>query len=260
MVWAERRKLAYTSGVLVFLGLVAVLMVRSATSEVATCFDHKKNGDETNVDCGGGCLQYCPNELAEPKVRWVRSFEVSPGVVHAIAYIEHSYPGASAKAAQYQFKLYDANNVLITTRDGTTYIGPMGRTALVETLIQTGNIPVATTRFSFVPPVPWEKSDPAFSQVVIKTDRTLLEKFSGGTRLTATLENKSRYAFSTIDVVAILYDANDNAITTSKALLPSLPALGTQTVYFTWPQSIDPKAVRTIEIIPRFNPFTATAL
>lgn len=205
-------------------------------------------------------MQYCPNELLDPKVRWVRTFEVTPGVVHAVAYIEHSYPAASAKNVKYQFRLYDTNNVLIVERQGTTYLGPMGRTAIVETLIPTGNIPVAVTRFSFVSPVPWQKSDSAFSQVVIKTDRTVLENFSGGTRLTAILDNQSRYSFSNFDVVAILYDANDNAITSSKILLPSLQAQSSETVYFTWPLNIDPKSVLTLEIIPRFNPFSASEL
>lgn len=243
-----------------FFSLVGFLIFHKVTNVAPTCFDHKKNGDETNVDCGGGCLQYCPNELTDPKVRWVRSFEITPGVVHAIAYIEHSYPVASAKTVGYSFKLYDAKNVLITERTGTTYLGPMGRTAIVETLIPTGNIPVATTRFSFVDPIPWEKTDASFSQVVIKTDRTLLEKFSGGLRLTATLENKSRYSFTNMDVVAVLYDKNDNAITTSKILLPSLPAQSSQVVYFTWPLSIDATSVRTVEVLPRVNPFSATPL
>lgn len=248
------------SGLLVFLGLIAFLIFHKVTNVVPTCFDHKKNGGETNVDCGGACLQYCANELTDPKVRWARSFEITPGVVHAIAYIEHSYPAASVEKMGYTFKLYDAKNVLITERSGATYLGPMGRTAIVETLIPTGNIAVASTRLSFTDPIPWQKIDPVFSQVVIKTDRTLLEKFSEGTRLTVTIENKSRYSFSGIDVVAILYDKNDNAVTTSKVLLPTLPALDSQTVYFTWPSSIDPKTIRTIEVVPRFNPFSAEAL
>lgn len=260
MVWAQRRKMAYMSGLLTFLFVVAFFVFQSVTNVVPTCFDNKKNGGETNVDCGGKCLQYCPNELLDPKVRWVRTFEVTPGVVHAVAYIEHSYPAASAKNVKYQFRLYDTNNVLIVERQGTTYLGPMGRTAIVETLIPTGNIPVAVTRFSFVSPVPWQKSDSAFSQVVIKTDRTVLENFSGGTRLTAILDNQSRYSFSNFDVVAILYDANDNAITSSKILLPSLQAQSSETVYFTWPLNIDPKSVLTLEIIPRFNPFSASEL
>jgi hypothetical protein len=95
---------------------------------------------------------------------------------------------------------------------------------------------------------------------VIKTDRNILEAFDGGLRLTATLENKSRFSFENIDVVAILYDENDNAITMSKILLPNISGLSNQTVYFTWPEKIDLKRVRTIEIIPRINPFKSSEI
>lgn len=260
MSWAQRRKLTYILGLLFFLGIVSFLIIRSSSNNIATCFDNKKNGGEVGVDCGGSCLQYCPNELLEPKVRWTRSFVISPGVVHSVAYIEHSYPVASARKVGYTFKLYDANNVLIIERSGTTYLGPMGRSAIVETLIPTGNIDVAVTRFSFVSPIPWEKSDIDFSQTVIKTDRSNLETFEGGLRLTVNLENKSRYSFYDFDTVAVLYDNKDNAITTSKILVPLLEAESSKTVYFTWPVSIKPSDIRNIEVIPRFNPFSSKAL
>ncbi len=260
MVWAQRRKLTYMSGVILFFGIIGFFIVRHYTNVPPTCFDNKRNGGEVGVDCGGACLQYCPNELADPKLRWSRSFEVTPGIVHAVAYIEHGYPTSSAEKVRYQFKLYDEKNSIITERIGETYLGPMGRTAIVESLVPTGNIKVATTRFTFLPPIPWEKSDPIFSQIVIKTDRTLLESYTGGLRLTATLENQSRYSFENIDAVALLYDSSDNVITASKILVPSLVGLGKQTVYFTWPNRIDPKTVRTIEVIPRFNPFSATQI
>lgn len=260
MVWAQRRRMTYMGGLLVFLLVVGFSILHKTTNVAPTCFDNKKNGGEAGVDCGGTCLQYCPNELADPKVRWVRSFEITPGIVHAIAYIEHSYPASSVKNMKYLFKLYDEKNSLITERTGTTYLGPMGRTAIVETLIPTGNSTVATTRFSFISPIPWERSASEFSQVVIKTDRTILENYNGGTRLTATLENQSRYEFNNLDTVAILYDSNDNSITVSKTLVPQLGAMAKQTIYFTWPFIIDPKEVRSIEVIPRTNPFSATAI
>lgn len=257
MVWAERRKLVYMSGVLLFFGIVGFYIYHKATSVPPTCFDNKRNGGESGVDCGGACLQYCPNELADPKVRWRRSFEVTPGIVTAVAYVEHGYPTSSAEKVRYQFKLYDEKNSIIIERIGETYLGPMGRTAIVESLIPTGNIKVATTRFEFLPPIPWVKSDPVFSQIVIKTDNTLLEAYSGGTRLTVTLDNQSRYSFANMDAVALLYDSSDNVITASKILVPKLSGLAKQTVYFTWPNKIDPKSVRAIEVVPRFNPFSA---
>lgn len=240
--------------------LIAGVFLWKTTQKIPTCFDGKKNGGESGIDCGGSCLQYCPYELEQPKIRWVRSFEVSPGVVHAVAYIEHSYPGAAARRATYQFKLYDEKNSLITERVGEAVIGPMGRTALIETLIPTGNSSVASTRFSFIAPVPWEKISSEYAQVVIKTDRTVLENFNGGTRLTATVENKSRNSFTAMDIAVLLYDKNGNTITVSKTVLPSLQALDTAVVYFTWPSVIPLQSVSRIEIIPRINPFTATSL
>ncbi len=260
MYWARRRKAQYLGGLILFLGIVGLLVFRSVTNVTPTCFDNKKNGEEVGIDCGGKCLQYCPNELSEPKLRWARSFVISKGVVHSVAYIEHSYPTASAQKVDYIFKLYDADNALITERQGSTYLGPMGRSAIVETLIPTGNIEVANTRFSFIPPVAWEKSDVNFSQVVIKTDRSNIENFDNGTRLTVNLDNKSRYNFTSFDVVAILYDNKDNAITASKIFVPSLSAESVQSVYFTWPSKIDLKNVRNIEVIPRFNPFSSESL
>ncbi len=259
MNWAQRRKLAYLMAVLLVLATALSLVVREATKVTPTCYDRKQNQGEVGVDCGGPCTFYCRDELADPKVRWVRTFEIRPGVVHAVAYIEHTYPTAAARTMRYSFKLYDANNTLITERTGTTFLGPMGRSAIAETLIQTGNVVPARVAFAVLPTLPWEKIPVSYSQVVLKTDRTLLESFEGGTRLTATIENTSRISFRDLDVVAILYDKDDNAVTASKAYLALLRGETAQDVIFTWPFAMPVPIVR-IEILPRANPFTSTPL
>lgn len=259
MTWSEKRKLSLLGIVFSVIAAAVYIVIHQAVTVAPTCYDNKRNGNEVGVDCGGSCTFYCKNELAEPKVRWVRTFEITPGIVHAVAYIQHSYPVAGARALRYQFKIYDEKNTLITERTGSTFLGPMGETAIVETLIPVGNVTPAVTRFSFLPPVPWEKIAPDFSNVVIKTDKYVLEPFTGGTRLTVTLDNKSRYSFTDLDVVAILYDASGNAITASKVLVPSVTGLSQQTAYFTWPFTIRVPVSR-VEVIPRFNPFTARAL
>ncbi len=264
MDWAERRKLTYVALVLVFFGVVAFAIIHNVTNITPTCFDHKQNGNETGVDCGGGCNVYCPSQLADPVIEWVRVFPVTPGLVDAVAYITHDYPIASAKSVGYEFKLYDADNNQIADRTGTTFLGPAGNSAIVETLIPIANGTVSLARFSFVDPISWKKVSPNFSQVVINTDHNTISTFSsavpGGvaTRLTATLQNQSRFNFSNLDVVAIFYDKDGNAITASKELLPSLSGLQSTTMYFTWPYSI--ANIARVEIIPRFNPFNATSL
>jgi len=257
MTWSQRRQFLYISSFFFVVAVVAFILIRNATHVEPTCFDRRKNADEVGVDCGGRCVFYCKNELAAPTVRWERFFEVTPGIVHAVAYIEHSYPTAAVKEVPYVFKLYDAKNNIVTERTGTTYIGPMGRSAIVETLIPVGNIAPAIARFSFTGDIVWEKIPVSFSQIVIKTDRYVLEADGNLTRLTATLENLSRTAFSDMEVVAILYDKNDNAIAVSKALLKQLPSQGTKIVYFTWPDAKLKKETMRVEVLPRTNPFKA---
>lgn len=264
MDWAQRRKLLYILLVLAFFGAIAFAFVYKALNVPAACTDQKKNGDEKGVDCGGSCNKYCANELSDPIVQWVRVFPVTPGIVHAVAYIQHGYPTSAARNVGYEFKLYDDKNNLLATRKGSTFLGIAGTSAIVETLIPIENGDVSLARFSFDDPLSWEKVPATFSQTVVDTSRTLVETFNNGgtivpsTRLTATLQNKSRLNFTNVDVVAIFYDKDGNAITSSKVLLPSLPALQTKVVYFTWPYPV--RNVARTEIIPRLNPFTAQSI
>lgn len=262
MNWAQRRKLTYITIVLVCFGLFAFLVIHKATAVIPTCFDNKKDGTETGVDCGGTCNTYCANELSDPIVEWARAFPVTPGISNAVAYIQHNHPFAIAENVQYEFKFYDSNNTLLGTRTGSTFLGPAGDSAIVETLIPIDSSKVALVRFSFIDPIHWQKASVAASQVVINTDRHSVQAFAIGaklnTRLTAVLQNQSRDTFTNMDVVAIFYDQDGNAITASKILLPELDALQDKTVYFTWPYAINKDA--QVEIIPRFNPFSAQAL
>jgi hypothetical protein len=269
MNWAERRKLTYIAIVVVFFAVIAFAIFHKVTNVPTSCFDHKQNGDEVGVDCGGSCNIYCSNQLPDPVVEWVRVFPVTPGIVDAVAYIQNSNPNAGAANVSYDFKLYDSNNTVLAERAGTTYLGPAGQTAIAETLIHiTGTVAVA--RFTFNDPLHWQKISPDFSQVVINTDVHSLAPYTYGTasatsiptqtstRLTTTLQNQSRYNYTNTDVIAIFYDAQGNAITASKIVVPRLAALQNRVAYFTWPYAI-PNIART-QIITRFNPFTAQAL
>ena len=265
MNWAERRRLTYMTIVLAVLGMIGFLLFRQFTNIEPTCFDGRKNGIEIGIDCGGGCALYCANELPSPKVRWVRSFPVTSTFAQAVAYIEHSNATAASPMLTYTFKLYDAQNTVIAEKTGTTFLGPLGRTAIAsDTLIPTGSVPVARTTITFGEPIQWSKISTNLITTGIKADRTMIENYSysptqNGTRLTAVLDNGSRYNFSNLDVVAVLYDKDENVITASKILLPELSALGSKTVTFTWPFPLTTPVFRT-EIIPRFNPFTAKSL
>lgn len=260
MTWAERRKLFYIFITLLIIGGLAYFVYVRYISVPPTCFDGRKNGDELAVDCGGSCALYCPIQVTNPKVLWARTFPMTQTVSHAIAMIEHNNITAAARQVEYTFTLYDEKNNVITERTGKTFIGVVGRTAIVETLIPTEGVSVARTTLRFSEPIAWEKIPLVFSQAVVTADRFFVEEYSygvdnrRGTRLSATINNESEYIFSNFDAVAILYDKAGNALTTSKVLIPQIAAKSKRDILFTWPFSVS-NLVDRVEVIPRINPF-----
>lgn len=255
MTWAARRKLLYSAIVLAVFGLFLFLVLRSALDKAPTCFDRRQNGDEFGVDCGGSCARYCEGMVSDPKIRWRRTFPIAEGLAHAVAYIEHSNPNAALREIQYEFRVFDEKNELITTRTGTTFLGTLGRTAIIEPLLSIGDRVPAVTNFEINKMSFWERPSAESNKILIKTDRTDIE--SAGlnlTKVSAELSNQSSVKLKNIQVIAILYDAKDNAITASKTELPELPAFSKRMVYFSWPLDLD-TIINRVEIIPRVNPF-----
>ncbi len=255
MDWAARRRFFYLSVMGLFIGTIAVLMFRHTLVQAPSCFDGKQNGDETGTDCGGSCARYCPATLALPTVQWARTFPITAGFAHAVAYLENNYPNAGIRNVQYQFSLFDANNELITSRSGSTFIAGVGHTVIIEPLIQIGNQVPVVTRFSITGADNWEKLPTTVQNVTLKTDRTSLEELATTTRLTAVLSNTGTMPLANVPVVAILYDAQDNAITASKTEILSVAPGEQIQAYFTWPFILS-QSVARIEIVPRINPFS----
>ncbi len=258
MEWSTRRKIMIIVTVsTVVLGTLFFLFKDSILRE-PSCFDGRKNGEEGGVDCGGRCALYCPETQLPVRVRWSRSFPIAKGVVHAVAYIEHTNNNAGSRVVPYEFTLLDANNVIILKKQGSTMLGVSGKTAIVETLIETPIIPTTTT-FTFLQTPVWERIDPELSLLRIKTDRYTIESFSLGTRLSMVLENESLVSLKDLEVVVIVYGDNDTAQTVTSVRVPELLAESKKTVFATWPFRFKEEVSR-VEIIPRIHPFPSPTL
>lgn len=275
MNWAQRKKMMYLSLLSLFILSIGVLIYFKYFNVEPTCFDRRKNGDERGVDCGGSCVLYCAYELSSPKILWTRTFLMSPTAAHSVAMVEHNNITAVSNKIDYTFKFYNSENILIGERSGTSFLGPIGRTAIAETFItdkdlfqaeETEENPapkvtdIVRTTFEIKEPIVWYRIDPSFTQIVINTERHYLENFSYSTsaqtqsRLSAILKNESKYNFKNIEAVAVLYDSSGNAITTSKLSIPELKALQQQNIVFTWPYPYQGQSVRS-EIYVRTNIF-----
>jgi hypothetical protein len=203
------------------------------------------------VDKGGPCALLDERQLSPSAALWARAFRVRDGSYNAVAYIQNPNQNAGVRSVEYEFSLYDADNVLIAEVRGTTYIMPGGVTPVFEGAIDTGQRLVAHTYFDFTEPLKWERLENAAAPVAINDKR--LEGATAEPRMSATASNLSVTPRGPIEFVAVVFDPAGNAFAASRTALTRLGDNESQPITFTWP---DPFriSVGRIDIVPRIAP------
>ncbi|MCR4330742.1 MAG: hypothetical protein NUV49_02590 [Patescibacteria group bacterium] len=255
MSWASKRKFLYSLLVLIFISVVIAIPTYSALNKAPTCVDNKQNGEEIGVDCGGPCDKLCPSQTSELIVHWSRGFRVADGIYDVVAYVENVNTKAGIESIIYKFKLYDENNILIEEKLGKTYVGPNEQFAVFESGIRTGQRIPKRVFFEFKPDPEWKRIEIPLDEIVhISIRNQQITDAVTKPRLKALLVNDKPLPVSNIEVVAILYDIEDNAIAVSATHVDGIDKNGTQQVSFTWQEPFGVNPVR-ISVIPRVNFF-----
>jgi len=242
MPWSSMRQL------LIALVVGAVLFVLGATAyftfiyRAPSCTDGVQNQGEEGVDCGGACTRLC----VQPNVStlWSRSVAVAPGVYHAVALIKN--PDTSAAGTfPYTVSLFDAENILVATREGSFTILPGEIAPLFEANIITGErVPVRT--FVDIGPGVFDRME-RVSPPVRSLSFNVNEKTGV---VTATVENQTLFPIDDVVVTALLYDSTGLLVRASETLVERLEARERRTLVFTWQEPFEKKPAE-IDIIPR---------
>jgi Mg-chelatase subunit ChlD len=242
MEWATRRKLQYTSIIIAVIVIFFVIPFYAFIYKAPTCFDGFKNAEETGIDCGGACKLLCSAQIAEPISRWdPRVFKVTTGVYSVVAYLENQNVTAEVLSAPYKFSLYDKDNVLITTREGTTFI-PRGQNfAIFEGNIQVGERIPTRASFEFGKDLVWLKNTDPKPDLTITSKALSNENVSP--RVDASVKNNTLSRVSNIELVVMILDSTGNAIGASRTFIESLEKDQIEQVVFTWPQPFATKSV-----------------
>ncbi len=242
--WAFMRRVQYGTGFGLFWVLVFTTVYFKYIHEEPTCFDTKQNGEEVGIDCGGSCKRICAFSVITPEATWARSFRVHDGQYNAVAYIENKNKVAASPEVSYTFSLYDAGG-LIVERSGKTILPPDSVYPVFEARIDTqGRIPTQT--FITLEPVDlWLPATAGRDQFTV-TNRTLFEA-DGTPKLEATIKNNALTQADQVEVVATIFDAKHNALTSSRTFIDKLQPRSEATAVFTWPEPIA-KTVRSCEV------------
>jgi len=242
--WAFWRRVQYLIGVLFVLVLVGTGTYFSFFYETANCFDGSQNGDERGVDCGGSCTRICVADTFKPRVLWAKSFRVTDGQYNAVAYIENINSEAGSPEVSYTLSLYDSTG-LITQRSGTTVLPPDSVYPLFEGRILTeGRVPTKTV-VELEDPELWLPAEVGREQFVVES-RQLMDVDSMP-RLEAQITNNELTEAKDVEIIATIFDAARNALTSSRTVVEHFAPKTTETVFFTWPEPIA-KTLRSCEV------------
>lgn len=253
--WNIRHKLIYF-GIVAGIILVGLFMlIWPSLNRQPTCFDRKQNGDESGVDCGGSCFQVCSAEAYKLVTLWARAFPVTESTYNLMAYVENQNREAGVVKISYEFRVYDEGNIFLGRREGSTFISSNDRTAIFEGGIDLGNKVPGRVDFTFTSVPVWTKitREQRNSLAVSVEDKVLVDATTDP-KLTARVANNTLRDMRRVDVYAILYDANDNVLTTSKTFIDMLPKNQKVPIVFTWPQPFEVTPAR-IDIFPQVNIF-----
>jgi len=257
MSWGSKRKFIYGGIVVIFFLGAVFLFSYPYINKASTCVDGTKNGDEVGVDCGGSCSRICSFEADQLSLLWTRSFKISNGRYNVVAYLENQNQDAAVYKIKYRFRFADKDNLYIGSREGETSIPPSRKFAIFEPSVGVGHsVPVYTT-FEFLESPVWVKvEENKLSQLkVLVSDISLINEDTSP-RLSATIKNSSLFTIPDLNAVAILYDADGNAISASRTYFEFLKAEENKTINFTWPEPFSKKVVLS-EIVPMYNVFLA---
>lgn len=254
MSWASNRKFTYLSGFFLFVGLILFFILYPIFHKDPTCFDGKKNGEETGLDCGGICQKMCPEDVSDPVVLWNRIFHVSYDSYNLLAYIENQNKNSAVVEVPYEFRVYDVDNKLIGRREGSTYIPPNQRFAIFEARFNAGEAIPKSVTFNFTGSFIWWKKNPTIQTLPIKVDRITTGDDLNSPTLNARVTNDSIYDLPEFEVITILYDKEGNAVNASKTYKKGLKSNNSLNLFFTWPNPFSGVPV-VKDVLLQVNPF-----
>lgn len=248
--WAikQRSKIVIFFSVVIF--TIVAVYIQINTYKAPSCFDNILNQDEYGVDCGGVCELMCQSQIQPLRTLWTRSYRVSDTLWSAFAYIENPNPKAHVSEARYRFKVYNRDNELIGEREDTTFITHEIVVPVYAKRIDLGGEIPFRTEFEWVEPLTWLRVDDVYD---VALEEQKLENIGTVPTLTATLVNKGPYVLEKIEVTAIIYDVDKNAVAVSKTLVDMLGSRGKRQVVFSWPKSFETKPERW-EFVARIPP------
>ncbi len=248
MSWSSKRKTSIILVVVIILVILFAFIGYKIIYRAPTCNDGYQNQGETGIDCGGPCSLVCSSEALSPVVTWKRLFLVGSNVYNAVAYIENPNANAGANNVGYRLRVFNSDGISIYERHGETIIPAKRSVPILETGIALGSQTPVRIEFVFEDPIIWKKETATNNPLSVNSIN--LDGATTTPSLNAKIQNSDVASYKNIEVVAILYDENGNAMGASRTFIDNINGGETVPVNFNWPTPFS-KIPARIEIVPK---------
>jgi Mg-chelatase subunit ChlD len=235
--WAMKRRLIYGFGFLLTLALIGFAIYYTQVDRTTSCTDGKKNGDESGIDCGGSCKNICKSEVLSPIVLWSKAFNISQNVYSVAALVENPNISSSNSNAKYVFKVYDAKNSLLGTREGEIFIPKNKKFLIFEPGFNFVNSVPKRVELEFTSFSEWQKDNAVEPDLTI--DYSPLQSTSTSPYIEGTVTNNSLFDIGKVELSTLVADGRENVVAVSRTFIDRLRKGESQKFVFTWPKPFD---------------------
>lgn len=231
MEWATKRKIIYAFAAITLTLAFVVYETRSILFPVPTCFDNKKNGYETNIDCGGTCALRCIDEVSLVSVDFATAIKVAPNTYDLVAMLSNKNISSAPTSMSYVFIVLNKNGKTIASLPGDTLVPVDSSFPIVKQEVTLSDLPTKVL-VKLVQSPYYKTIEKPRTPLIRTTDY----RYEPGqiSRLYVSVINTTRNVYLKLPVRLVLYDEKDNVIATGESIVPSLDKEETKDVVFTW--------------------------
>jgi len=234
--WARKRQITIAAVVIIVVGAIVAGVIALVSYQEPSCNDGVQNQGEVGPDCGGPCSTLCDSQTREPRVLWEHVFHVADDQYSVIAFLENQNRIAFARNVPYTFTIYSKDNVVLQEVSGTTFIPPNQEFAIFEGRVQLRSEPARITFSLATQDISWQRAPQQQREDRIEITSRSQRNLETEPRVSATFRNTSLDPLGRVEVVAVVYDSDNNAIGASRTFIDDFSPDEQRTATFTWPQ------------------------
>jgi hypothetical protein len=232
----KKRRIIIAIFITTFVGIIFLLL--QGFKAAPSCFDGIKNQDEKNIDCGGICEKNC---LLVTKENLVVRYagHVESGIANKYdVYGKVANPNnqLGSNKFNYEFKIKNAAGDIVAKRSGTSFILSGDEKYVIETNVETEDIPVSVELE--IGNTEWIEDDSYLEKPTLKIVNKDYSEISSGVNFseaTGLLKNESQFDFSSIKLRILLKDKTGEIIAINSTQISTVKAGENRGFRVVWP-------------------------